>query len=399
MKESSRDGPGGAAGHAIPNFLADYNDHRFPPRHLFTFSGNIMRHRGRRLLPLKQHPAFFQWAVLLALSLGLALAFDAVRMPAALLLGAMLAAILIAVADASPRVARKPFIVAQGVIGCLVARGITSDILVSLRENWLFFVSVTMVIVFVCSAMGWMLARQKILPGTTAVWGCSPGGASVMTAMADDYGGDMRLVAVMQYMRVVLVTILATVVAHFWIGGAPPDHGVFSNWLTGVSWPDLAATLSLAVPVALLAGFLKIPGGPLLIPLIVGSTLQARGLMTITLPPWILALAYITLGWSVGLRFTRQSLNRVKQALPSIAASIVCMILMCAGVAAALTQITDIDPLTAYLATSPGGLDSVAIIAATSGVNMPFVMAFQTARLLVVIVTGPALARFMARRL
>jgi uncharacterized membrane protein AbrB (regulator of aidB expression) len=44
-------------------------------------------------------------------------------------------------------------------------------------------------------------------------------------------------------------------------------------------------------------------------------------------------------------------------------------------------------------------LDSVAIIAATSGVNIPFVMAFQTARLLLVIATGPALARFMAHRL
>ena len=60
--------------------------------------------------------------------------------------------------------------------------------------------------------------------------------------------------------------------------------------------------------------------------------------------------------------------------------------------------IADIDPLTAYLATSPGGLDSVAIIAATAGVNIPFVMAFQTARLLLVVFTGPALARFMASR-
>jgi membrane AbrB-like protein len=390
----------------VLNFPARYNDKIVPPDHIllrqlffFISPGNIMRHHGSRFLSLKQYPPFFHWAVLFALSLIFALAFDAIRLPAALLLGAMLAAILIAIADGSPRITRKAFVMAQGIVGCLVARGITPDILVSLHENWLLFVSVTMVIVFACAGMGWILARKKILPGTTAVWGCSPGGASVMTLMADDYGGDMRLVAVMQYMRVVLVTILATVVSHFWIGGVHPDHGVFSNWLVGVSWTDLAATLLLAGPVSLLAGFLKIPGGPLLLPLFIGSTLQAKGLMTITLPPWILTTAYITLGWSIGLRFTRQSLNLVGKALPSIITSIVCLILMCAGVAVALTQITDIDPLTAYLATSPGGLDSVAIIAATSGVNIPFVMAFQTARLLVVIITGPALARFMARRL
>ncbi|MDR0378454.1 MAG: AbrB family transcriptional regulator, partial [Candidatus Accumulibacter sp.] len=162
---------------------------------------------------------------------------------------------------------------------------------------------------------------------------------------------------------------------------------------------DLAATLLLAGGASLLADALKIPGGPLLTPLIVGGFLQAEGLMTLTLPFWILMPAYVTLGWSIGLRFSRQSLSQAAQALPSIFISIVCLILACAGIALALTRITGIDPLTAYLATSPGGLDAIAIIAATSNVNIPFIMAFQTARLLLVIATGPALARFMTRRL
>jgi membrane AbrB-like protein len=331
--------------------------------------------------------------------MAFALAFDAVRLPAALLLGAMLAAILVALADGSPQVTRQPFVMAQGVVGCLVARGVTPEILGSLRENWPLFVSVTIVITLACAGMSWILARKKILPGTTALWGCSPGGASVMTVMADEYGADMRLVAVMQYMRVVIVTILATVVSHFWIGGAHPEHGAFSNWAASISWIDLAATLLLAGGGGLLANALRIPGGPLLLPLIIGGILQARGVLTITLPPWVLAPAYIALGWSIGLRFNRQSLSQAAQALPVIIASIACLILACAGVALALTWITDIDPLTAYLATSPGGLDSIAIIAATSNVNIPFVMSFQTARLLLVIATGPALARFMARRL
>ncbi|MDR2788389.1 MAG: AbrB family transcriptional regulator [Candidatus Accumulibacter sp.] len=347
---------------------------------------------------MQRHPPALHWIVLFALSMAFALAFDAVRLPASLLLGAMLAAILVAVADGSPRVAREPFVVAQGIVGCLVARGMTPEIMVSLRDNWPLFVSVTLSIILACAGMGWILARRKILPGTTAIWGCSPGGAWVMTVMSDDYGADMRLVAVMQYLRVILVTLVATVVSHFWIGGALPEHGAFSNWLVGVSWVDLAATLLLAGGVSLLANALGIPGGPLLAPLIVGGILQVKGLMIITLPPWVLIPAYITLGWSIGLRFNRQSLSQTAQALPSIIASIVCLILVCAGVALILARTTGIDPLTAYLATSPGGLDAVAIIAATSNVNIPFVMAFQTARLLLVITTGPALARFMAGR-
>ena len=56
-----------------------------------------------------------------------------------------------------------------------------------------------------------------------------------------------------------------------------------------------------------------------------------------------------------------------------------------------------IEALTAFLATSPGGIDTVAIIALSGGADTPFVMSLQALRLLTVIATGPAIARFVAR--
>jgi uncharacterized membrane protein AbrB (regulator of aidB expression) len=53
--------------------------------------------------------------------------------------------------------------------------------------------------------------------------------------------------------------------------------------------------------------------------------------------------------------------------------------------------------LTAYFATSPGGADSIAIIAAGTAVDTPLVMAVQTGRFLTVLVLGPTLARYAAR--
>jgi membrane AbrB-like protein len=68
----------------------------------------------------------------------------------------------------------------------------------------------------------------------------------------------------------------------------------------------------------------------------------------------------------------------------------------CAGLAALLVAFAGIDPLTAYLATSPGGIDSIAIIGMAGGADMPFVMAMQTARFLVVMATGAWIARLVA---
>ncbi len=53
--------------------------------------------------------------------------------------------------------------------------------------------------------------------------------------------------------------------------------------------------------------------------------------------------------------------------------------------------------MTAYLATSPGGLDTVAIIAAGTRADMSFIMAMQTLRLFTILLTGPMMARFISR--
>jgi uncharacterized protein len=85
--------------------------------------------------------------------------------------------------------------------------------------------------------------------------------------------------------------------------------------------------------------------------------------------------------------------------LPQIMLAIIALIVFCAGLAVVLAKTLGIDPLTAYLATSPGGLDSVAVIAASAKVDLSFVMALQTVRLLIVLAIGPTISRFVAHRL
>jgi membrane AbrB-like protein len=116
------------------------------------------------------------------------------------------------------------------------------------------------------------------------------------------------------------------------------------------------------------------------------------------LPPWLLALSYAMVGWSIGLNFTRAILRHATRALPQIVGSIVVLIAFCGGLAWLISHVLGIDPLTAYLATSPGGMDSVAIIAAAAqNVDISFVMALQSARFLVVLIAGPSIARLVAR--
>ena len=71
----------------------------------------------------------------------------------------------------------------------------------------------------------------------------------------------------------------------------------------------------------------------------------------------------------------------------------------CGMLAGTLAALFHVDPLTAYLATTPGGVDAAAIIAASTKVDTSFVMTLQIVRMIVLLLVGPYIARWMASTL
>lgn len=346
------------------------------------------------MLAISHHA--LRWTALALLSFLLVAILESLRLPAAVLLGAMAAAVTLAAANANLRVAPRLFYIAQALIGCMISRAFPVAVFTEMAKYWPIFLGGVLSVVAASTVLGWLLARWQVLPGSTAVWGSWPGAATAMTLMAESYGADTRLVAFMQYLRVVLVAVIATVVARLWTSA--PAHVATIVWFPAVSWPTLFATLGIAIVGVAAGHLLRIPAGALLVPMVVGALVQDTGIMKVELPPWLLAIAYVLLGWSIGLRFTRPILAYAAKALPRILASILCLVAICGGFAALLVAFAGVDPLTAYLATSPGGADSVAIIASSSKVDMSFVMAMQTARFLLVLLAGPPIARIVATR-
>lgn len=350
---------------------------------------------GRLTLGSLPRPA--QWTVLVAASIGLAVLLLSVHAPAALLLGPLIASMAIASGGAQLRLPLTPFVFAQGIVGTMIAKMVPLSIVGDVVSHWVLFTMGVLSVVAVSSLLGWGMTRLQMLPGTTALWGTSPGAASVMTLMAEAYGADPRLVAIMQYLRVLMVAAVAAAVAR--IFGITPEHHTAMVWFPPVDGLALAETVALAVVGPVIARRLNIPAGAFLVPLVIGLFLSHFGLMKIEQPPWLLAACYTMIGWNIGLRFTRPLLVHAAKALPRILFCIFIMIGLCGGVAVMLVYVAKVDPLTAYLATSPGGADSIAIIAASSNVDVSFVMAMQTVRLIAVLILAPILTKFIVERM
>lgn len=344
--------------------------------------------RGRALL--------LHWTILIVATILFVGLLELLHLRAALLLGAMAAAILVGAYEGDIVLPRLPSAFAQAVIGCLVARSIDPGIFSEIVGQWPIFLFCVTSVIVASTALGALLAYWQVLPGTTAIWGSAPGAASIMAFMSGAYGGDIRLVAFMQYLRVVFVAIAASIVARYWVPATAAVHNDVV-WFPPVALMPFAQTIGIAL-VGIVAEFVfRIRIGALLVPLFLGAALSAGGLVTITLPPLLLAVCYIIIGWSIGLRFTMDIVKHAARSFLKVSASIIVLLAICGALGYAVHLMTGLDPLTSYLATSPGGIDSIAIIAASTHVDLPFIMAMQTGRFMVVLLVGPFLARKVSR--
>lgn len=337
-----------------------------------------------------------KWAALGAASVGFGFFAQWVHVPAAWLIGPMIVAIVAALFGIGLRLPRWSLAAPQGVIGVTIAQAFTLPVIGEVSHEWLPILIVVFATVAAAGTAGWMLARYSPISAATAAWGSSPGAAVTMIALSAEHGADPRIVAFMQYLRITFVVLTASFVSHLILvhGAAPPPAAPGTSAFEVIPFLE---TLTFAVVTAFAGRYSKVPGAQFIFPLVGGSALHVFGLLPIDVTWWLLDVAYLTVGWTIGLSYTREILMFVASVLPTLLLSTAVLLGMCALAGALLVLLVHVDPLTAYLATTPGGLDSVSIIALGSGSNVPLILAIQMLRLFAVVATSPPLAKFIGR--
>lgn len=344
------------------------------------------------------HRQALAWFGLAAASVLAVALLRAARVPAALLLGPMLVAIAAALLGLGLRLPDSTMTVVQAVFGCLVAAAVDPALVAALRQHGPLLAACSAASIALSAAIGLLMSRRGWLPGTTAIWGLSPGAASTMVTLSEAHGADSRTVAVMQYMRILAVALtVVALAAALGVPGHAMRQAVPVPAPAGTAQGVLLALL-LAAVATLAAQRLGARALALLLPAVVGGALQGTGLARVGVPDSVAAIAFGLVGCAVGLRFTRACLVACERQLPAILAGIVALIAGCGALSWFFLRLAPgIDPLTAWLAMTPGGLDTAVAIATTVQVSLPVVIAAQLVRLGVVTVTAPAIARLVSR--
>ena len=336
------------------------------------------------------------WILLGAATAALGWLLGRVGLPSSTLFAALLVGLAVALRRTDGLAVPDPaFAAAQAVTGVTIGTYLQSSSLRAIGDAWIAVTLISAATLAVSIGAGLLLARVTGIDAPTAALGMIAGGASGIVTMARELGGDDRLVAFMQYARVLVVVLLTPLIipvafpGHHGAGvadaGGDPLLGDAIDWLIV---PAIAAGAGLS------ARALRVPAGMLLGPMVVAGALTLAG-AGVAVPPLLRETAFAVIGLQVGLRFTVATVRQVGRLLGPVLGCIVVLLVACFALAAILAATTDVSLLDAYLATTPGGLYAVLAVAFGAGANTTFIIAVQGLRVLVMVLLAPVAVRHL----
>ncbi len=331
--------------------------------------------------------------------LGAALA-HAAHIPAGALLGGMAVSLTAALTlSVHVPVPRGLLLGAQAVLGTAICASLTPEAWATLAENWPIALLNVVGVVGVSQAVALLFSRWTGVDSLTATLGLLPGGASAMTALSGEVGADERLVTFFQYLRLGVVILVAVGVSR-WAGTTPatapaPVEGLPPPALPWMAW---GVSALVAAGGAAVGTWLKLPAGAFLGPLLVGIPLTALGVTVGVWPLGLLPLSLWAIGTRVGSHFDEGAVRELKRVALAALVAAMALVAGCALLAWGWSALGNVDVLTAYFATSPGGADSVLAIALGTPASLTLVLAVQVGRVLFIFLVAPLYLRRMARR-
>lgn len=278
-------------------------------------------------------------------------------------------------------------------IGVSIGSTVTPEV-ISTAMAWPLSLAVLLVtLVFVLLLAMFALERLFRFDRMTAMLSATPGHLSYVLGLSADIGADVPRVALVQSMRVLLLTLVVPVLVALWgVEGTAhlADRGIIAIW-------GLALIFPLAIALGWVLKRLTIPA-PLLLGAMAASALgQSSDLTPGALPAWVVGAAFIAMGSLIGTRFVGADRRRL---LGALLAGLVCTLIAC-GVAALgavlAAELVDLPPAVLLLAFAPGGVEVMAAIAVETGLEPAFVAAHHVVRLLALTVMVPVMVVWARR--
>ncbi|WP_220494944.1 AbrB family transcriptional regulator [Paracoccus sp. MC1854] len=307
--------------------------------------------------------------------------FAALGLPAAWLMGAMVATALAAVAGLPVELHRALREIAFLLLGISIGSSVTPGIV---REIAAWPGSVVILLASIGATMGvssLYLQRVHGWDRTTARFASMPGAFSSVAIIAANSSADLPRVILAQSLRVFTLVALMPPILSLLNGGLQAEGAALPPRPVN-SPPEALAVFLASGAAAALLNRLHVPAGTLLAAMTISATLHASGLVHGGFPQPLVILGFIATGAVIGARFRGTTLQTVTQTVPGAAVSILLALAVSALFAAGGAWALDLPFGQLWLAYAPGGVEAMAAMALVLNLEPAFVGAHHILRIL-----------------
>ena len=348
--------------------------------------------------PISRTAAIRNIAETLAFSCAGGLGFGLLGIPAGLLSGAIIAVAGAAIAGRPmklPRVVMRATIV---LIGISLGAVLTPETLHGMATYPLSIAVLIVAMVCVSFAGATYLRVVHGWDIVAAYLASAPGGMSQVLILATELGSDLRSIAIVQSMRVVIVAVgLPAGLAALGLVGHAPARGVGPLNLEIAG--ELAILVAVSIAGAIAAQRLRFPGGLLFGAMFTSAILHGTGLIHAVFPWWLTNSAALALGAVIGARFTGMPLRLLLHYLSAAIGSFAVAVAISAVFAAGLIAFLSLRMAEVMIAFAPGSVDAMMLLALALHLDPIYVGAHHVTRIFLVALIMPLIAHRHARRI
>lgn len=337
-------------------------------------------------------PKIAKTAALLIAASAASFLLDWLHAPLSWLLGPLIVGIVYAMSQGASQPLSPAFsIIGQAVLGISVATQFTWDS-VTMISTYAIPLLICIAITSSASILkGYVLHRLAGLDWSTGLLASIPCIIPSLITLSEEVGADAIAVALLQYLRSLLIIVIVPIAVSLLAPGAYVDsHQAIAT---------LPATINLPIPMSLNLFILvacsglgvwfgsqfRFPAsiffGPLFIGLVACWTLPYN----IQVPEIIFNSALLLIGFSTGLQFNLQGVRRLVKAVLIEVVLALLLILLCFVVGYEFHLVTNIDTITAILGSMPTGTQAMIASTVQFGGDTGMVVSMHMIRMFVIL--------------
>ncbi|NEP90012.1 MAG: AbrB family transcriptional regulator [Okeania sp. SIO2C2] len=329
--------------------------------------------------------------------------FHWLNFPVGWLLGPMIAGIIYAIAQGTPQPLPKVIMMmGKAIIGIATAFRFSPETISLISTYAIPVIGCILITAALSMFKGYLLSLLSGVNRSTAFLASIPGSASAIVAMSEELEADPIAVAILQYLRLLLVVFIIPTATIFMFSAIDQTQTttLLVSGKTSISIFGNLLVIAGCCGLGIWGGkLLRLPSSAFLGSFIVGLTTLWGTPYQLQVPQWLFAVGLLLVGISIGVQFDWENARKLWKAILIDLGLVIGLIIGCFGVGYEFYNLTEVDLITSVLSFTPGGIEAMIATVNELGGDAGLVLAIQLTRMLTIILVGPGLTTLIVKRM